>query len=430
MTMRMKIHGIALAALTLIMPSDAEESPAIQTSISGMGSLEAGQVVNGWDKRSLNPTEPRVDHVWLQRAYMQLTVKGQLGDHAAAIISGEGMVTYSWAKQQEFWSTLKPAYYFYPNQVEGRYWLGEKEKPLLYVGAGIFPFKYNPDVRNLGEYLYRTGTYPGYIINEFDFPMNRLMGLRLSGNPLPWLNLDVMLTSEPYQLPMLDYGLSGLFTCSAGKALDIGAGVFFSHLFSINEEYTTPKTSDNLIQDTANPSDTSYYTFRGTKLMARFSFDPKAFFATSLFGKNDLRLYGEVAVIGLKDYAVYYDTLWQRIPVMIGFNVPAFKVLDVVAVEVEWYGNRYPNSYANVWARNNIPQPYQEPATIGIIDYKKDDWKWSVYASKKLSVFTLVGQVANDHIRMVRHDDRESDREEALRTSKDWEWMLKCAFGF
>ena len=32
-----------------------------------------------------------------------------------------------------------------------------------YVEFGFFPYKYNPDARNLGEYLYRSGTYPGMV---------------------------------------------------------------------------------------------------------------------------------------------------------------------------------------------------------------------------------------------------------------------------
>ena len=436
--MRIRPMAFGMLAASVWSMSAFADQPELRASFSASGSIEAGQVVSGWDRRATNL---HVDHVWMQRAYLQLTLKGELGDHAAAFLGGEDMVTYSWTKQQEKYPTLKPECTFYPHHVEGQYWVGNKDQPLLFFGAGIFPFKYNPDVKNLGEYLYRTGTYPGYLINEFDFPMNRLMGLRMAGNPLSWIKLTGMLTSEPYQLPLLDWGVSGLVDCNIGKVLNIGAGVFFSHLLSINKNYTTPKTFDNIIQDTANPADTSYYTFRGTKVMARFSFDPKPFFNTRLFGEDDLRLYAEAAVIGVKDYPVYYDTLWQRVPVMVGFNCPFplnfltrqlwnFALIDMFSLEVEWYGSRYPDSYYRVWTLNNIPQPYQDPATVGVIDYRKDDWKWSVYAKKKLGLFTFAGQIANDHVRLVRHDDEAADREEALRTPKDWEWMLKCGFGF
>ena len=48
------------------------------------------------------------------------------------------------------------------------------------------------------------------------------------------------------------------------------------------------------------------YTFAGTKIMARFSFDMKGLIpADSLFGllgKEDLKLYGEATILGLKNY--------------------------------------------------------------------------------------------------------------------------------
>lgn len=33
---------------------------------------------------------------------------------------------------------------------------------------GYFPYKFNPDATNLGEFLFRTGTYPLYLISNFN----------------------------------------------------------------------------------------------------------------------------------------------------------------------------------------------------------------------------------------------------------------------
>ena len=70
--------------------------------------------------------------------------------------------------------------------------------------------------------------------------------------------------------------------------------------------------------------------------MARVCFDFKKFFNTNIFGDQDLKLYCEAAILGVKDYKLYYNNLVQRIPVMVGFNVPAFKILDLIA----WRSNR------------------------------------------------------------------------------------------
>jgi hypothetical protein len=97
---------------------------------------------------------------------------------------GEAMVHYAWTQSKDLLDNLRPQYLFYPHDVEGTYSLGDMERPFLTLGFGVFPFKYNPDVRNLGEYLYRTGTYPPTMSNTFDFPLARLTGFRLMSTPI------------------------------------------------------------------------------------------------------------------------------------------------------------------------------------------------------------------------------------------------------
>ena len=50
------------------------------------------------------------------------------------------------------------------------------------LAVGYFPYKYNPEARNLGEYLFRSGTYPVYLTNDYDFPLARVAGLRYGLN--------------------------------------------------------------------------------------------------------------------------------------------------------------------------------------------------------------------------------------------------------
>ena len=129
--------------------------------------------------------------------------------------------------------------------------------------------------------------------------------------------------------------------------------------------------------------------------MGRIVFDPKAFIPARIFGDNDLRLYSEVAAIGLKDYPPYYKELWRRVQIMVGLNVPAFKVLDVFSVELEWYKWAYPNSYTEYVFKNQVPQP-DDTAGTGY-DYKQNILKWSFYAKKNITKnFSFIGQVAYD----------------------------------
>ena len=88
-------------------------------------------------------------------------------------------------------------------EAQGIYTFGDDPKnPPLQIALGYFPFKYNPQATNMGEYLfsYRTGSYPPYIINDFDNCKARLLGLRVSSAlllpPLISLHGDVLFTSE------------------------------------------------------------------------------------------------------------------------------------------------------------------------------------------------------------------------------------------
>jgi hypothetical protein len=312
-------------------------------------------------------------------------------------------------------------------------------------------------VRNLGEYLFRSGTYPAYLINNFDLPYARLTGLKLSsdlfGNSFAKLHQDLMLTFETDIPPYYDASLSYIADCDVGKFLSVGAGVEFAHLISVDENQTTPPndqfTGGRSMYITGN--DTGFYTFRGIKLMARICFDPKAFIPLSIFGKEDLKIYSEAAILGVKNYPANdslnskfatpnniwgYDSLKNKIPVLLGLNVPTFKFLDVLSVEVEWYGCPYPNNYAAELGKGNIPSLplpdfYDRP---GYLYTYEDNWKWSVYAKKMFmhDHYGVILQVARDHTRLesLLDEAKYNELEESLQEKRMWSWMAKVVAQF
>ncbi len=425
MLQKLKVFEAAACVLTVVGFAWAGASDTSgSVRLMGMGSLEAGQVVNGEDQG-----DKPIEKVWYERTYMRIGFSAVVDERTDVTFEGEGTVQYSWSQNPTFPNDLQPLYQFYPFDLEGRYAIGNIENPVLRIAVGVFPLKYNPDVRNLGEYLYRTGTYPPTMFNEFDRPYARLTGLKLTSTPVDSLNLTALFTSESQVLPFSDWGVSFLGDYTFAKALTIGGGVFFSHLLSVNESYTTPRLPDNLAPIDGTNSDSIYYTFRGIKLMARLSFDPKAFIPLRIFGQNDLKIYSEAAIIGLQNYPKYYAELWRRIPVMVGFDIPAFRLLDVVALELEWYEWNYPNSFTEAQFTGN-----QEPRPDDIIagfDSKQNELKWSVYAQKRLGKrFSLIGQVAFDHFRLESNTYVQSDAYvgDAMQRHGDWAWIMKCEF--
>ncbi len=402
-----------------------ENNVGLKTKLVGMGSIEAGQVVQGESQGS----DMALQKEWYQRLYMDLGFDGSIGTTFDFCFVGEALVHYSWTQSKDFLADNVLQYLFYPHHMEGSYSLRWNENPVLRIGIGVFPFKYNPDVRNLGEYLYRTGTYPPVISNEFDFPLARLTGLRLSSTPIDSLNINFLFTTESQVLPLGDYGLSLLGEYTIGKAFTIGAGVYFSHLFSVNGNNTTPQKPSNLAPVDSLTNDSIYYSFQGTKVMARIAFDPKVLLPFHVFGKNDLRLYSEAAIIGLKDYPVYYNELWRRIPVMVGFDLPAFRTMDVLSIELEWYKWNWPNSYTNSLFNGQVPEPDVVPG----YNSKQNEFKWSVYAKKHLGkTFSIIGQVAYDHLQLESNAFMQfgSYFGDAMHKHGDWAWVLKTQFEF
>jgi hypothetical protein len=192
--------------------------------------------------------------------------------------------------------------------------------------------------------------------------------------------------------------------------------------------------------DTSN-GDTTFISFRGVKLMADVAFDPKPLIGSpGSLGAEDLKLYGEVALLGIendKAHKEIYGDYLHRMPVMVGFNIPAFRYLDVLSLEVEWYGARFRDDlwrYQTGRSYYPSPLPVSNPDVISTVDVEKnvdrDNWKWSLYGARTIQQhFKVSVQVANDHFRpggVVGNPSQEA----ILSTPKDWYWMGKIAYFF
>ena len=120
---------------------------------------------------------------------------------------------------------------------------------------------------------------------------------------------------------------------------------------------------------------------------------------------------------------------------MFGFNVPTFKLFDVLSIEWEWFGSKYPNDLYTVMVEGK-PIPLQTGnRQMGFVytDSTRDNWKWSVYGKKTLfNYFNITFQFANDHLRWETSDyGRQTTKtEEALRQMGQWYWTVKFGYSF
>lgn len=415
-------------------------------TVSGVTSIETGQIVNGHFRCERLPYRS-----WLHSMIMRAMVGASLGNRLEIKLEPEFTLwynTYPITKVTDHvaFDPFKQFYKIDFRHAEGIFYFFGKDRPLLQFAAGVTPFKYNPDVRNLGEYLFRTGCYPSYIIGGFDQSFAKLTGIRLNSIIGGFLRQDILLTMETDIQPLHDISLSYLINGTIAQAVDIGAGINLYRAFPVVKELTTPKNSDNLYL--TKTGDSAYYTFQGVKCMARLSIDPKRFFNASVFGKNDLKLYAEAAILGLKNHEAfhfdtvsktwesdtgnnYYSDLTQRIPIMFGINIPTFKLLDVLALEFEMFKWPYRNIYMTRLFKYEIPIPAPPKGDYDYSDYKKDSWKWSLFAKREvIKGWSIVGQVARDHLRHKISDKAFLDEEEALTRYDEWYWMVKFEYGF
>jgi len=415
-------------------------SPA-RSTITGYGFYQGGQIILGASNSGQN-IQP-IDHIWMQNTVFGLEYKSSLNDRMQFVLSGEGCIAFSYLINEELADfagadTRQPKYEFKLMESFGRYAFITGEKYPLNISVGYFKYKYNPQARNLGEYLFRSRCYPTTVETLFDYPYERLLGFRLNSGLFTVFEQDLMLTSEVLRYPLQDFSLSYVASVNIADVFKLGGGIDFDRLLPVRTKYTTPEKTDNIskidtIGFTTDDAGTTvpitkktYYSFAGTKLMAHCTIDPKKFIPLSIFGPEDLKCYGELALLGTKNYPVYYADLKARMPITIGVNLPTFKILDVCAYEMEVFNNVYPNSIDHIMRTDGLPLPVDttyEPE-------KHDQQKWSFYASKKIGGFTLIGQCARDHLRPNVFQSELKEWYDVLPLKKHWWWMIKVAYGF
>lgn len=439
------------------------------TSITGSLEMELAEIVNG--RLTLSTRKAPVEHQWFSHFNGFLNFESKPTE--ALLLKGG----FEFRQYMNMSARMAKTYYnvnayfmgeqvyhdFFLREAQGIWTILDSDAYSLSLSTGYMPYKYNSEVRELGEFLFRSGTYPFYLIGEFDRPFARLTGIKgtfATSGELFETRTDLLFLTEREIRPFWDASLAAVARVNVAKSFEIGVGVDFAHLFPTDPTITSPDTtqtryfSDSTTVDDGFGNmitiyDTAYYTFQGTKVMACATIDPfgkirnQGSLLSDIVGKNGGKVYGEIAIIGLKDYPANdynpygYDNLEQKMPWMIGITLPLWKVIDVCAFELERYPNPYPNSAA--WLiRSGLPLPYMEnPNPESGYDTGSayvPRWCWSLYMKKEVvSSFSIVGQVGRDHMRWempIAYQTANYDYEDVMVKPEDWTWHLKTVFRF
>jgi hypothetical protein len=480
--LRLTLLASCLASSLAVGPIWAIDDDDVKAlPLSMVTQLDGGQLVKGQVNDDHYKQRP------LQRTSVWITQEILIAERLNVRAGVGGIFWYTFPGGNAGYSNVAPfttGTKFGPGitRADMEYRFGDLNAPMFTVQAGFFPYKYNPDAKNLGEYLLRSGTYPGTLTtggwNIMSEATYMMQGARL--NMALWggkFQSEFLLPMERDLPPNGDLSPTYIGTVYPIPGIEIAGGATCNHCIAVKPSATSPKrkynsntTSDdgngtayvvenpnynpslpmaNItdldVDPTANSKymydTTRFYTFQGVKLMARASVDPKAFFPMPMLGSSDLKVFGEIALLGVKNHSFYYENRTERMPVMFGMNLPTFRVLDLLSLQFEYYNARFVNSLENAY-RFQTATPTGVDSTGRMINdpnffdethelVAKDNWKWSVFAKKELTTgIRLYAQVANDHLRMPGNYDGVNSWIPLTDIQfKDWYYLVRFELG-
>lgn len=472
MTFWLRMCSLCTAVLSslFVTPAFSQEKETAQVEAHGFTYFQIGQIGHTYQNNIDN-------HQFKQRANARLQLRAVLNDYVEVRGALEGQLEKNANRSQGDNSGVGL------KEAQGILTYSHKDMASFRLSTGYFTFKYDPYATHLGEYLFRSGTYTRFLINNFDYAASRLLGF--AGGIDLWdgtATCDMVLHSHiinPFD-PFYDYSLSLLVGSNPIEAVDIGIGIQWYRLMPIMEELTTNKlTTPAKVEN----GDTLYWTKKGTKLMTRAAFDIKGVLGDvdsslthTIFGKSGGVLYSELAILGFRDYPDYYTKLSRRMPVMAGIHVPThpfiangilegFAILgylqgedtftawdnkfeipshliSVIALPI-WAGISWSTEhFFNIdsrwdllameieWYGAEYTQKSSVPADSKDDFVKEDDICWAVYAKKELlNGVAIKALLANDHYR-DKDIAGNYQQNEIVRAANDWRYVLRLQYSF
>lgn len=410
---------------------------------------QGGQVLNGTYNY-----ENDIDHYWLQKVFANVGFKKRINKWLAVTAALEAQMRLSFKNGSTFLESQFYSYDFYIDQARGDITAFQNRFIKLRFTLGYFHFHYNESTRNLGNILFKSSCYPTAIIQQefdqnsfyqnfdqddqnfdqekgYDVPFLRLLGLNFNASFLNGLLFnDLMLTTHTYNYPPGDFSFTAIFGLN-WRGIKACVGVQGDRILSVNKEHTYP--ADAEIEDPIS-LESERFTYKGGKFMTYASLDLKRIIFgedyPSFFGEDDAKFFFEMNVLGLKNYNYLYENRKERIPIVFGVLLPTFNILDVLCIEFEHFGSLFPNSMERP-INSNKPYPEFNYANYIPENYKYDDWKWSWYAKRSFSNFSIIFQFAHDHLWLwsMRAVDQVF-RDNLVDINEDFYYQLKFLFHF
>ena len=158
------------------------EEGGVELTPSGFGSFEVGQVVQANPLTTKDADFYQSEHLLFQKVFIGFNLQASyeplpITTNLGAEIKSFTETPRTKAVADNLGVGVRFFCFLYLTRADFNYTPG----PAFNLDVGYFPFKYNGDAWNLGEYLFRTGTYPQFLITNFDFAASRVAGVNAPG---------------------------------------------------------------------------------------------------------------------------------------------------------------------------------------------------------------------------------------------------------
>lgn len=413
----MNLYSYIALGFAAVLPAVAE-SVVDQIDLGVSAYMDAGRF-------QLDSSETTRDGEFVSRAGARWSVEGKFSEQFSAFVNLHWLW---WRNQGTDLGLFHIAGIKFDSDLEAYFEYRPGETHLL--RAGLFEYKYNPDSKNLGEYLLRCEAYPTIIESAQGVDLMRLSHARVGGLQyeltLGSVRQTAMLYLEQTNIPVNDMS-AAYFATFSPAGFEIGAGLahrrFFNFGYSVN---------DVLLLDTLRTYIAEQgLTTEATSFMLRGNVDFKELLGLSM--EESFKLYAETALLGFKQDTLYYKNASQRMPFMAGLDIPTGGILSHFAIEVERLANPYYDKKYSMTDQGGTgfsPLPSLNTASEyldSLPSYTDDDLKWSLYVTRALNKWVdLKVRLANDHLRLLDWDKNVANggRPVTVR-QKDWYFLIR-----
>lgn len=436
-----RFYGILLAGLLSVNLSaqELDMDSDSKVKLSGFGYYMFGQIMSGVYGDDWEGATTTFEHLWNNTSLLHINLESSTSDWFTTRLGLEFYVTFPLKGS----NAMNKASYFrtykaYLAQAEGiMHWdYDYSTMSSLTIRTGMLPHTINPQVKTLGNYLFRSTIHPVSVQNKLDYPWADLLGGVVTVGLLEdKVKIEGIIASEFNYVPFFDFTPAFGAYYKPNEVIDIGGAIAFHHALQANV---------GLMPDSLGAH------WQGTKIDARAIFDPKPLLGgMDYLGKDEFKIYAELGILGFKD-TLEVDTsniaalesmdttgldvtfptisLKHRMPFMLGINFPTWKILDLLSLELEWFYSPYANDWFGKFDSQKAEA--RQPTALNQWDIyiNKDNFKWSVNIRKSVEKFEARAIFGKDHTIYTVSNLQTGNFEQTMKRPQDWHWMIQLRY--